>query len=147
MVRVVFVLSSLVALATLVGCGDGFDAPEGVIVTGKIVQGGQPVSVAPTPDGYNGVEVRLEGASPEENLDSTGTTCDANGNFELIYAGEGIRPGKYKLVVMVHQGGADTDTLNGKLSAENTKIEVDIPKDKVGSKHDLGTIDIATHLQ
>jgi hypothetical protein len=133
-------VTACLCLTWLAGCGGGYSPDDGVIVTGKIVQGGQPVSVTPTPDGYNGVEVQLAGSGA-----STSVMCNADGSFEITYNEAGVPPGKYKLGVTIKQN--EKDTLDGKLSGENMKIDVDVPQDKLGGKHDLGTIDIATHLQ
>jgi len=143
-------LAGFVALAMLAGCG-GYTPEAGVIVTGKVVQGGQPVpapSSATGSEGSYGVEVQILAASPSDTkLASTGASCDASGNFEITYGGAGVPPGKYKVAIYVRNGDGDSDTLEGKLDATNTKIEVDVPQDKLGGKHDVGTIDIATHLK
>lgn len=148
MFRGMLTLASLFTCVGFVGCGSGVKAPEGVVVTGKIVQGGSPVSIAPTPDGYNGVHVHFvptfgagSGTADTEEM------CDASGNFKLVYLGDGLPPGKYKVAIALRQGGPETDQLSGKLSPDSTTIEVDVPKDKLGGTHDVGTIDIATYLK
>src|SRR5688500_12146676 len=84
MIRWLFVFAGLIAFVSLAGCG-GFTPPEGVVVPGKVVQGGQPVSITPTPDGYNGVHVHFVPALGE----GSGTAdaeemCDASGNFKIL---------------------------------------------------------------
>jgi hypothetical protein len=133
----------------LSGCGESYSPDDGVIVTGKIVQNGAPVPVTPTPEG-DGVEVQIFGASPTDmTLATTGASCDATGAFEITHEGNGVPPGKYKVAVFVRQGGNEgdkPDKLEGKLDTANTKIEIDVPKEKLGGKHDVGTIDIATYM-
>ena len=177
MIRYFFALP---ALALLVGCGESFDPADGVIVTGKLVQDGQPINNPRNAVGYGGVEVIFVGESTR-----TSTFCDDSGAFEILDAGKGVPPGKYKVAVTVHgtgggpggpggppggpggppggpggppggPGGAPGgppggspmgDKLGGKLNEQNTKIEVDVPQDKVGGKHDVGTIDIGPHVK
>ena len=136
-----------VVLALLVGCTGGYTPPTGVIVKGKLVQGGQPVAVAPSPGSYDGAEVFLFSASESVPLADTSIYPDADGSFRIDYNGGGVPPGKYKVAVLVHKGGPETDLLEGKLSKQNTKIEFDIPADKLGKEHDLGVIDIAEHIK
>ena len=180
MIRCCFALPGLAAFALLVGC-ESYDPDDGVIVMGKIVQGGQPIS--------GNVQVVLIG-----NQIRSSATCDSSGSFKIVDAGEGVPAGKYKVAVAVFEsggpnrppgagppgaglpsgsrppgggppGGAPSgdgppsgpptgppnvtqgDKLEGKLSETNTKIEVDVPQDKVGGTHDVGTIDIAEHLK
>jgi hypothetical protein len=133
-------------LLVTLGCGSGYSPPTGVTVTGKIVRGGQPVGVAPTPDGYNGVEIQYGPASSTgAKLDSGIAMCDDSGGFTLIGPGEGVHPGKYKLAIAILQNS--NDTLEGKLDSEKSTIEIDVPQDKVGGTHDVGTIDLADHLK
>jgi hypothetical protein len=150
MIRRRYELAVLVAVIAFAGCGGGYTPADGVVVTGKIVQGGAPVPVPPTPEG-DGVEVQIFAASPNDlTLATAGATCDANGNFEIRHEGNGVPPGKYKMAIFVRQGVSEGDTqkdnLQGKLDGTNTKIEIEVPKEKLGDKHDVGTIDIATHL-
>jgi hypothetical protein len=165
-------LAGLASLTLLVGCGESFDPDEGVIVTGKLVQDGQPINNPRNAVGYGGVEVIFIGERTR-----TSTFCDDTGAFEVLDAGKGVPPGKYKVAVTVHgtggpggpggppggpggppggPGGAPGgppggspmgDKLGGKLNDQNTKIEIDVPKDKLGGKHDVGTIEIATYLK
>ena len=74
MVRWILMSAGLIAVS-FVGCG-GYTPDAGVVVTGKVVQGGSPVAVAPTPDGYNGVEVQLLPATPTDtNLATASGQC------------------------------------------------------------------------
>ena len=142
-------IAGCIVLATVGGCG-GSGAPEpadGVILTGKLVQGGNPIAVAPTPDHYNGPEIRISPLDQTVPLSETQAYPDEAGNFRIEYEGKGVPPAKYKMAVFVRQGGPDTDTLEGKLAMEKTTIEFEVPKDKLGSEHNLGTIDIAEHLK
>jgi uncharacterized protein (DUF58 family) len=104
MFRWILAVAGVVSLAMLVGCGETFTPPPGVIVKGKLVQGGAPVTVAPTPDNYNGPMLQFFAADPTEALAETTAYTDASGNFTVDYAGEGIPPGKYKIAVIIQQG-------------------------------------------
>jgi hypothetical protein len=131
----------IVSLTLLAGCGESFSPDTGVIVTGKIVQGGQPIVAPRNAVGYGGVEVQLTGATVQSSA-----FCDDSGGFEIIHAGKGVPPGKYKVSVIVHAED-NTDKLQGKLGPDVTTIEVDVPQDKLGGKHDVGTIDVAQHVK
>jgi hypothetical protein len=134
-------LVGLAALALLVGC-ESYDPDAGVTVTGKVVQGGQPINAPRNAVGYGGVEVFFVGEGT-----TSSAYCDESGNFEIIHAGEGIPPGKYKVAIIAHGSTPEEDKLAGKLSEANTKIEKDVPKDKLGGKHDVGTIEVNEHIQ
>jgi hypothetical protein len=159
MIRCNVVLAGLAALALLVGC-ESYDPDAGVVVTGKVVQGGQPINNPRSPNGYGGVEVIFIGPTVRAS-----TFCDDAGNFEIIDAGEGVPPGKYKVAIVVHDSGAaggalppsggppaaggpsTSDKLGGKMNEQNTKLEFDLPQGKVGGKHDVGTIEVNDHLK
>ena len=151
-------LAGLAALTLLVGC-ESYDPDAGVIVTGKVVQGGQPINNPRSPNGYGGVEVIFVSDKVRAS-----TFCDDSGAFEIIDAGEGVAPGKYKVAIVVHDSGtagggvppggppgaggpSTSDKLGGKLNEQNTKIEFDVPQSKLGSKHDVGTIEVNDHMK
>jgi hypothetical protein len=137
-------LAGLAALALLTGCG-GFTPEEGVVVTGKVTQGGQPINNPRTPVGYGGVEVQFIGSTAEQARSSA--FCDDSGNFEMTYAGKGIPPGKYKVAITIHGEGPGRDKLEGKLDETNSTIEIDVPQDKMGGKHDVGAIEVNDHIK
>lgn len=146
MVRWIIAGAGLIAIL-FAGC-NSYTPESGVIVTGKIVQGGQPVAVETTEDGYNGLKVQFSPADPSDlKLASSVAMCKASGDFEMTYEGKGLPPGKYKVSVSVLSNGNPTETYVGKLDEPNSPITVEVPADKVGGKHDVGTIDIAQHLQ
>ncbi|HEX5105959.1 MAG TPA: hypothetical protein VFV87_19205 [Pirellulaceae bacterium] len=145
MMRGAFIFLGFVTLAVVAGCGSGYTPPAGVIVTGKVVQGGQPVSTAPTEDGYNGAHVNFF-TTDGKGGDAT-VPCDANGNFRIEYAGEGLPPAHYKVSIAVRNGGPETDMLENKIGRDTTDIEFDIPKEKLGGEFDVGTIEINDHLK
>jgi hypothetical protein len=132
----------LLALGLVAGCGESFTPDTGVTVTGKVVQGGSPINSPRTPVGYGGVEVSLIGDQARASA-----FCDDSGSFEIVHAGKGVPPGKYKVAIVVHGNGPTEDKLEGKMNDMNTKFEVDVPKDKLGGKHDLGTIEVNDHLK
>jgi hypothetical protein len=101
MMRSCFALAGLAAIALLVGCGESFDPDEGVIVTGTLVRDGQPINNPRNAVGMGGVEVRLVGQGIQSS-----SFCEADGKFEIVDAGKGVPPGKYKLAVTVHDDGS-----------------------------------------
>src|SRR5688572_30385918 len=120
MVRWIFALAGLMALGSLVGC-NSYTPESGVVVTGKIVQGGQPIAVTTTDDGYNGVKVQFSPADPTDmKLASSVAMCKASGDFEMTYEGKGLPPGKYKVALSVLNNGDPTETYVGKLDEPNS---------------------------
>jgi hypothetical protein len=148
MIRLLLASAGLIGMTIVAGCGDDYTPAKGVIVTGKLLQNGQPVSVAPTPEHYNGPDVIFFAATPgDAQLADANAYPDAAGNFRVEYEGYGIPPGRYKVAVVVRQGGPETDVLLGRLGRETTTIEVEVPKEKLGGTHDMGVLDIAEHLK
>jgi len=119
----------------------------GVGPSGRLLQGGQPVSPPPKPASYEGPEVIFFSAVESTPLADTTVYPDAAGNFRVDYSGGGVPPGKYKVAVQVRNGDPESDTLQGKLSRQNTTIEFDIPQDKLGSTHDIGVIELSSHVK
>jgi hypothetical protein len=68
-----------------------------------------------------------------------------DGSFRLEGPGRGIKPGRYKLAVYQRDRGPGSDLLAGAFSEKNSPIEVDIPEDRRGRKHDLGVIELDDH--
>lgn len=128
-------------LSFIAGC-ESYSPVQGVVVTGKVLQGGQPVSTAPTPDGYNGAQVEFFSGTAAATV-----PCEADGKFRIEYEGGGLPPGKYKVAIYVRKDGPDSDILENKLGRDSTTIEFDIPQDKMGGEMDVGTIEIADHLK
>jgi hypothetical protein len=129
------------AIASIVGCSSE-KVEKGVIVKGSVNQGGQVLrpsgSQAP---GASKVEVIFYPNDPN-GVAEQGVADPNTGEFSLVGAGRGIRPGTYKVGVFVRGAGWDSDDLQGKFNQQNTPITVTIPADKVGGTHDLGAIDI-----
>lgn len=137
-------LIGLLALGLVAGCGESFTPDTGVTVTGKVVQGGQPIAITGGIPGYGYVEVQMINAATATQAGSA--QCDASGNFEITGAGAGIPPGKYKVAIRALKDPG-TDLLGGKMNDTTTKLEVEVPQSKAGSKHDLGTIEVNDHLK
>lgn len=134
-----FIACALFA-AILAGCG-GPNFEKGVTVKGKIVKGGQVLKPSgPQAPGASKVEVIFY--PNDTNLPEEQAILDEQGAFTLLGQGKGIKPGAYKVGVFVRGAGWDSDELNGQFNKEKTTITKDIPADKVGQVHDLGTIDI-----
>ena len=137
-----------VLLVTLiVGCG-GYSPEAGVTVTGKIVKGGQPLTV-PSVDSGGGLQVQLcpRTARPDGSPgDAAGGEYNPDGTVKFQYAGKGVPPGKYLLTVELNDGTNDQDVFQGKYSLAQSKIEVTVPENKVGGSYDFGTIDLESPL-
>lgn len=130
------------ALVGFVGCQKGYSPDAGVIVKGKIVKEKQPLVVTGRDNGTGRVEVKLVPVQQGPGTDSATGNAKEDGSFEIVYAGKGVKPGKYK--VAVQQISANVDQLNGQFSDQTTTIVVDVPADKVGKTLDLGEIDLAS---
>jgi hypothetical protein len=93
------------------GCG----GPKNVTVTGTVLSNGKPVALSPT----GTLQVTL---MPDVPPDSQYTTfvndCDKEGKFTI----ENVPPGKYKIGIEQLDPTPQSDKLNGKFSAANTKI-------------------------
>jgi len=139
------VLVLLIGSALLAGCGDGNPpAPQGVVVTGKVVKGGAPLPQGRLPPGEPGAEVVFV---PVAGGESERQAIGADGTFREIGWEKGIKPGKYRLAVYHYVTGRGSDGLGGAFSEQNSPITVDIPADKSGSTHDLGTIELNDHAK
>jgi hypothetical protein len=133
----------------LVGCTEGYKPPEGVTVTGVVVLDGKPLEVPNRQAGLGNVQVILV---PQGELASSGAEpfsdlAKEDGRFTISGPGAGIKPGKYKLVVYQQDKGYGSDMLQGEFSEANSPIDVEVPANRSGGKHDLGTIDLAKYRQ
>lgn len=127
------------------GCGQGYSPQDGVIVTGRILQGGSPLDVPNREVALGVVEVLLVPLPGNESatvLPIESTLVAVDGSFRLEGPGRGIKPGRYMLVVYQRDKGPGSDMLKGAFSEERSPIEVEIPSDRVGGKHDLGNIEL-----
>jgi hypothetical protein len=130
----------LLTLVPLVGCSSGNPTPPaGVIVKGKIVQGGMPLKVERLPPGEVPAEVVFV---PEGGGEVERQPLQPDGTFRETGWEKGIKPGKYKLAVYHYVQGRGSDGLSGAFSEKNTPITVDVPESKVGGELDLGTIEL-----
>jgi hypothetical protein len=137
-------MAGLAVLASwlLAGCGgSGYKPPEGVIVKGTVLKGGKALEVPRRDVGLGNVIVKLVpvAGSPGQPESSF---ADDKGAFVMRGPGDGIRPGKYRLAVLQQNQGPGSDLLRGAFSEAKSPIEVDVPANRVGSTHDLGTIDL-----
>lgn len=129
-------------LAAVVGCG-GYSGETGVTVTGKVLKDGKPLPI-PSEESGGYVSIQLQPRSPRPDGspgDAVGGEYKPDGTVTFVYAGKGIAPGKYQLVATVTDA-AEEDVFQGKYGAEQSKIEVVVPEDKVGGTYDFGTIDL-----
>src|SRR5262245_25394215 len=125
-----FLGAALVAVA-LVGCSNGNPpAKTGVIVTGKVLKGGQPLTVEKSPPGEPPAEVVFIPLFPGGEREAQWLKPD--GSFEEIGQQKGIKPGKYRLAVLHFVKGRGSDGLGGAFSEQASPIEIDVPADKSG---------------
>ncbi len=142
----------LLAMAILgcSGCGGGYSPKDGVIVVGKVVKGGSPLDVPNREVALGVVELVLVPLSVGEDgstLPIESTHVEADGSFRLEGPGNGMKPGRYKLAVYQRDRGYGSDLLAGAFSEQNSPIEVEIPADEIGDKHDLGVIELNDYAQ
>lgn len=139
-----FVMRRLAVLAVIavafgvVGCDKGYSPDAGVIVKGKIVKGGNALVVEGREVGIGKVEVKL--VAVDAGLESASDNAKEDGTFNIVFAGKGVKPGKYKLAVT--QISKMVDVLNGAFNDQATTINVEVPANMVGKTLDLGTIDL-----
>lgn len=131
----------------LAGCTSGYKPPEGVTVTGVILLDGKPLEVPNRQAGLGNVEVILvpQGELATAGAEPFSDLAKEDGSFNIAGPGDGIKPGKYKLVVHQQDKGYGSDMLQGEFSETNSPIEVEVPASKSGGKHDLGKVDLATY--
>ena len=131
----------------LTGCTSGYKPPEGVTVTGVILLDGKPLEVPNRQAGLGNVEVILvpQGELATSGAEPFSDLAKEDGSFTIAGPGDGIKPGKYKLVVHQQDQGFGSDMLKGEFSETKSPIEVEVPASKSGGKHDLGKMDLATY--
>lgn len=143
------VLGLLLVALLLAGCGGGsYTVKKGVVVRGKIVKGGVPLSVPNSAVGVGWVEVELvpeaEAELSESQVAAIGSEpvwAKPDGSFEFTGRGAGVAPGAYRIAVYQRSQGPMTDDLQDAFSKAKTPIRFNIPE-IIGDVHDLGTIDL-----
>jgi len=117
-------LFALLAAVLLTGCG-----PSKVKPKGKIVQGGQPVTVSD-----KGVIV-LSFVPTAGDATAYNATTERDGTFTIVGPeGKGIPTGKYKVQVQAmdpYAPGGGTDKLGGKFAPGQSKLEVEVGRGEV----------------
>lgn len=134
--------ASWVALCiAIVGCGGG--DPQ-YTVTGKVVEGGQPIVIEMYEEGGSCLEVEFfpldEGGALASDAVSHIAFCAEDGSFQMYGAeGEGIPPGKYRVAVrrLGETEDESGDMWGGKFDGDKSPFVVDVP-----SSEDI-VIDIA----
>ena len=144
MVRRLTQLTLVIALAGMaIGCGEPKIGDAGVKIRGKVVKGGEALQVPRRDIGLGSVELHLVPSDP--SVEPQVALVEEDGSFEIVGAGQGIKPGSYKLAVLQQDQGPGSDLLKGKFSIAKTPIVIDVPSDKVGGEFDLGTIELDDH--
>jgi hypothetical protein len=140
-------LTFTVLVCASVGCGGGDDyaPPEGVILRGKVYNGGGPMRMERPDVGLGSIELVLvpDGVDPsDENVDLEATIAAVDGSFNFEGPGKGIPSGNYRLAVYHYESGPDVDNLEGAFSTVNSPIEITVKEEHVGGEQDLGVIDV-----
>lgn len=126
-----YCIACAAACVSVVGCG----GQAGVQVTGKVVDGGQPIVIGTYEEGASCLEVDFQPLDEAGNSlsDPTrpaqATYCKEDGSFVLEgYDGTGIPPGKYR--VSVRRRGETPngpgDVWNGKFDGEKSPFVFDV---------------------
>lgn len=149
-VSLVALAMPLLACAT-VGCGGGdeYVPPTGVVVNGKVNNGGEPMRVERPDIGLGSIQLILvpDGVDPEsDSVDLESTIADIDGTFTFIGPGNGVPAGKYRLAVYHREDGPDVDKLNGACSTINSRIEITVSEENLGGEQDLGVIDVKEYI-
>ncbi|MCA9174086.1 MAG: hypothetical protein KDB14_06315 [Planctomycetales bacterium] len=130
-------LPLILAFISSAGCGPPVE--KGVIVKGKLLHDGKPLTVPGAAVNAGWVEIELnplgEGAVEYGML-------NPDGEFLFSGQGTGIKPGRYRMAVYQRSQGPETDDLNGAFSRENTKLEIEVDPKHLGETQDLGTIEM-----
>lgn len=138
---IVFGLACLLAA----GCGgSGYNAPKGVIVTGKILKGGKPLEVPRRDVGLGNVEVRLIAIDQQSQANRGAEMASANesGVFKFVGPGQGVAPGKYRLAIFQQTQGMGSDALQGAFNETKSPVEIEVPQNKLGGTLDVGVIEL-----
>ena len=121
-------IRSLVLCIAVAGCGGG---PTLVTVTGKVVDGGQPVIIQDYEQGGSCLEVEF---FPLGEVDDSATNvylafCEQDGSFTLNgFDGNGIPVGNYRVAVrrLGQTPSGRGDVWRGKFDGENSPFVFDI---------------------
>jgi hypothetical protein len=138
-------LTMLVGIVLLLGCG-GHKPATGIIVKGKVTKGGAPITVPNMESKVGTVKIELFPVytDPADQREAEGTLSEADGSFNIVGAGKGIKPGKYKLAIFADPGDG-INQLGDRFTGENSPIEVEISEKDVGGTKDLGTLEVDTY--
>ncbi len=130
-----------------IGCSGNAnpEVPEGVVLTGQVLQDGEPLKMDRPDVALGRVEIQFYPVNDVNDTGMEATELDTKGNFKLLGPGKGIAPGRYKVAIYHDQTGYGEDALKGTFSEEATPIEISIPEDQVGGTHDLGTIELTDY--
>lgn len=133
---------ALIGVAFLLGCG-GYKPATGVVVKGKVTKGGTPITVPNMESKAGTVKIELFPihANLQDERGSEGTLSGADGAFEITGAGNGVKPGKYKLAIFADPGDG-VNQLGDKFTGSNSPIDVEISEQNLGGTQDLGTLEV-----
>jgi hypothetical protein len=115
-------LSALLCVIT-VGCGGSGE--EVVRARGKVTNAGQPLQVEGRDLGLGMVKIELYpiGDDGQQSTNPEGTVADADGSFEVPGRdGNGIPPGKYRIVLRQWDPYPQVDKLKGRFDEQNSQI-------------------------
>lgn len=138
----IFLSIAVVSLLVAGGCG-GAKIEQGVVVRLKIVMDGKPLEgPSSSVPGVTPLEVLLV-PIPAAGGEVEPAVKVEPGVFEARRAGKGIKPGKYKVTVLIRdEGGMEGDLLNGKFNETNSTVEITVPEDQLGKTFEAPEIDL-----
>ena len=127
------VVTICVAVVLSVGCGQQYERPGTVKVSGTVTDGGTPLHVEGRDVKIGWVTISFSQIPPEDQVDrqlvvSAAAQVDAEGNFELI---DGIEPGEYLITIQQWDPYPQRDRLKGKFDEKNSKVIRNITEDTV----------------
>jgi len=117
----------VLGVAVFAGCGG---PSKGVKVSGQLVKGGAPFTAPANAT----VQVQFLPTNREDNLPSASGQADSQtGAFTVTgaFAGTGVQPGKYKVVLTgaVYGAGPTKDLFNGAYAENNTPLTYEVTQD------------------
>ena len=135
MVRTVLFAFCVFSCLLLSGCGGQGGAPQvGVVVSGKLLKGGQPVTLENYSDGYNYYEISL--TPVDEGGQGGNGNADGAGDFKI----HNVKPGSYRVgVIQIVDADASNDALEGKYAVTDFTVQVEEGKELTIDLDELGS--------
>jgi hypothetical protein len=133
-------LGTLLLASLVTGCGPS--DPPGTMVTGRIVENGEPIPAPRADVGVGIVEIELHPVGDPAGRSVEATSAKGDGTFLIVGLGSGMAPGEYEVALFKRESD-NQDYFKGKFAKGKSPIRVTIPAEK--AEHDLGDIDVAKY--